>query len=127
MRMNAASFAAARIGCRRSAFDHVAAIVRDEDNWRGTRFEKTGDVLVHLVTRLGSLNNDILNLAETDLGRFDQWLSLFMVGSTVALSLVAILRWAGSPDTGLLVLIFSVSLAVAGSDARKLCDALEDG
>ena len=83
MSMNSASFAAARIGCRRSAFDHVAAVVQDEDDWRGTRFEKTGDVLVHLVTRLGSLNNDILNLAETAVGRFDQWLSLFMVGSAV--------------------------------------------
>jgi hypothetical protein len=124
--MNSASFAAARIGCRRSAFDHVAAVVQDEDNWRGTRFEKTGDVLVHLVTRLGSLNNDILDLAETDVGRFDQWLSLFMVGSAVTLSLVAILHWAQSPVTGLLVLTFSIALAAAESDARKLCAARKD-
>ena len=43
------------------------------------------------------------------------------------MSLVAILHWAQSSVTGLLVLTFSISLAVAESDVRKRCDALEDG
>jgi hypothetical protein len=53
-------------------------------------------------------------------GRFHQWLSLFMAGSAVALSLVAMVRWAGSPGTGLLVLVFVVSLGVAWGDAWRL-------
>ena len=43
------------------------------------------------------------------------------------MSLVAILHWAQSPVTGLLVLTFSISPAVAECDVRKLCDALEYG
>jgi hypothetical protein len=58
--------------------------------------------------------------AETDVGRFHQWLSLFMAGSATALSLVAIVRFAARPGTGLLVLAFVVSLTVAWRDARKL-------
>jgi hypothetical protein len=61
--------------------------------------------------------------AETDVGRFHQWLSLLMAGSAAALSLIAVLRWAGSPGTGLLLLIFAMSLAVAWSDATRLCAA----
>lgn len=67
--------------------------------------------------------------AETDVGRFHQWLSLVMAGSATVLSLVAILRWAGSPGTGLLVLVFGVSLALAWRDAQsawKLCAHRED-
>lgn len=64
--------------------------------------------------------------AETDVGRFHQWLSLLMAGSATALSLIAIVRWAGSPGTGLLVLVFVVSLAVAWRDARTLCAGRED-
>ena len=64
--------------------------------------------------------------AETDVGRFHQWLSVVMAGSATALSLVAIVRWAGRPGTGLLVLVFVVSLAVAWRDARKLCAGRED-
>jgi hypothetical protein len=64
--------------------------------------------------------------AETDVGRFHQWLSLLMAGSATALSLVAIARWAGRPGTGLLVLVFVVSLAVAGRDAWRLCAGRED-
>jgi hypothetical protein len=59
--------------------------------------------------------------AETDVGRFHQWLSLLMAGSATALSLVAIVRWAGRPGTGLLVLVFVVSLAVAWHDSRSVC------
>jgi hypothetical protein len=65
--------------------------------------------------------------AETDVGRFHQWLSLFMAGSATALSLVAIVRWADRPGMGLLVLVFVVSLAVAGRDAWRLCVCRENG
>ena len=60
--------------------------------------------------------------AETDVGRFHQWLSVLMAGSATALSLVAIFRWAGKPGTGLLVLVFVISLAVAWQDSRSLCE-----
>src|SRR5262249_16847139 len=58
--------------------------------------------------------------AETDVGRFHQWLSLVMAGGAAALSLIAIARWAGSPGTGLLLLVLVVSLTVGGRDAREL-------
>jgi hypothetical protein len=58
--------------------------------------------------------------AETDVGRFHQWLSLLMAGSAMTLSLVALGLWAGRPGTGLLVVVFAVSLAVAWRDASKL-------
>ena len=58
--------------------------------------------------------------AETDVGRFHQWLSLFMAGSATAMSLIAIVRWAGRPGTGLLILVLLVSLAVAWHDSWKL-------
>ena len=58
--------------------------------------------------------------AETDVGRFHQWLSVFMAGSAMAMSLVAMVRWAGRPGTGLLILVFLVSLAVAWRDSWKL-------
>ena len=64
--------------------------------------------------------------AETDVGRFHQWLSLFMAGSATALSLVAIVRWAGRPGTGVLVLVFVVALGVAWRDARKLWACRKD-
>ena len=58
--------------------------------------------------------------AETDVGRFHQWLSIFMAGSATVLSLVAILRFAGRPGIGLLAVVFVVSLTVAWRDAWKL-------
>ena len=58
--------------------------------------------------------------AETDVGRFHQWLSVVMAGSATALSLVALVRFAGEPGTGLLVLVFAGSLAVAWRDAWRL-------
>ena len=64
--------------------------------------------------------------AETDVGRFHQWLSLLMAGSAAALSLVAIVRWAGRPGTGLLVLVSVASLGVAWRDASKLCAQRKD-
>ena len=64
--------------------------------------------------------------AETDVGRFHQWLSIFMAGSAAALSLVAMVRWAGKPGTGLLVLVFVVSLGVAWGDAWRLYSSYKD-
>jgi hypothetical protein len=49
-----------------------------------------------------------------------------MAGSAAALSLIAILRWLGRPGTGLLVLVFLVSIAVAWSDIRRLRAGSED-
>jgi hypothetical protein len=63
---------------------------------------------------------------ETDVGWFHQWLSLCMTGSATALSLVAIMRWAGRPGTGLLVLVCGVSLVVAWRDACSLRAGRED-
>jgi hypothetical protein len=64
--------------------------------------------------------------AETDVGRFHQRLSVVMAGSATALSLIAIVRWAGRPGTGLLVLVFVVSVSVAWRDAWRLCARRED-
>src|SRR5262249_33006840 len=58
--------------------------------------------------------------AETDVGRFHHGLSLFMAGSAMALSLVAVARWAWRPGTGLLALVLVVSLGVAWHDALRL-------
>ena len=44
--------------------------------------------------------------AETDVGRFHQRLSLLMAASAAALSLVALLGWAGRPGMGLLIMAF---------------------
>jgi hypothetical protein len=57
---------------------------------------------------------------ETDVGRFHQWLSLLMAGSAAALSLVALLEWAGRPGTGLLILAFLTAALVAVRDARSV-------
>ena len=57
---------------------------------------------------------------ETDVGRFHQWLSLLMAGSAAALSLVALLEWAGRPGTGLLIVAFLTAARVAVKDARSV-------
>jgi hypothetical protein len=57
--------------------------------------------------------------AETDVGRFHQGLSLFMAGSAAALSLVALIRWAGHPGSGWLVLALAVALGVVARDAQS--------
>ena len=64
--------------------------------------------------------------AETDVGRFHQWLSVVMAGSATALSLIALVRWVGRPGAGLLVLVFVVSLGVGWRDVRRLCARGED-
>jgi hypothetical protein len=65
--------------------------------------------------------------AETDVGRFHQWLSLVMAGSAAALTLITFVRWAGRPGAGLLMLLFGVSVAVAWRDGRKLRAGREQG
>jgi hypothetical protein len=55
---------------------------------------------------------------ETDVGRFHQWVSLLMAASVAALSLVALLEWAGEPGTGLLLLTLFTGAGMAVRDAR---------
>ena len=57
---------------------------------------------------------------ETDVGRFHQWLSLLMAASAAALSLVALLQWAGQPGTGLLIVALLTGVHVAVRDARSV-------
>jgi hypothetical protein len=57
---------------------------------------------------------------ETDVGRFHQWLSLLMASSAAALSLVALVEWAGRPGTGLLTVAFLAAACVAFRDARSV-------
>lgn len=61
--------------------------------------------------------------AETDVGRFHQWLSLFMAASAVALSLVALVYWCGQPGTGLLGLALVAALGVALRDGQAAWNA----
>jgi hypothetical protein len=57
---------------------------------------------------------------ETDVGRFHQWLSLLMAASAAALSLVALLEWAGRPGTGLLIAAVVTAAHVAVRDTRSV-------
>jgi hypothetical protein len=57
---------------------------------------------------------------ETDVGRFHQWLSLLMAASAAALSLVALLEWAGRPGTGLLIVALLAAACAAVRDARSV-------
>jgi hypothetical protein len=57
---------------------------------------------------------------ETDVGRFHQWLSLLMAASAAALSLVALLEWAGRPGTGLLIVALVAAAHAAVRDARSV-------
>jgi hypothetical protein len=57
--------------------------------------------------------------AETDVGRFHQWLALFMVGSATALCLVGLVRWVGRPGTGWLALSLAVALGIAVRNAQS--------
>jgi hypothetical protein len=67
---------------------------------------------------------------ETDVGRFHQWLSLLAAASAAALSLAALLRWAGRPGTGLLIVVAFTAASVAIRDARsayRSASAVADG
>jgi hypothetical protein len=57
---------------------------------------------------------------ETDVGRFHQWLSLLMAASVAALSLVALLEWAGQSGTGLLLVALLTAARLTVSDARTV-------
>jgi hypothetical protein len=57
---------------------------------------------------------------ETDVGRFHQWLSLLMAASVAALSLVALLEWAGQSGTGLLLVALLTAARVTVRDARSV-------
>jgi hypothetical protein len=57
---------------------------------------------------------------ETDVGRFHQWLSLFMAASVAALSFGALLQWVGWQGTGLLILAFLSAATLAIRDARSV-------
>jgi hypothetical protein len=57
---------------------------------------------------------------ETDVGRFHQWLSLFMAASAGALSLVALLEWVGQPGTGLMIVALLTAAYVTVRDARSV-------
>jgi len=57
--------------------------------------------------------------AETDVGRFHQWLSLFMAGSSAVVCVVALVRWTGRPGTGLLVVALLAALGMVARDARS--------
>jgi hypothetical protein len=61
-----------------------------------------------------------LALAETEVGRFHQWLSLLMAASVAALSLVALLQWAGWPGTVLLIVALLTAARMAVTDARSV-------
>ena len=58
--------------------------------------------------------------AETDVGRFHQWLSLLMAASVAALSLVALLGCAGGPGTGLLIVALLAAARVVVRDAPSV-------
>jgi hypothetical protein len=57
---------------------------------------------------------------ETDVGRFHQWLSLLMAASAAALSVVALLQWAGRPGTGLLIVALLAGTYATVRDTRSV-------
>ena len=56
--------------------------------------------------------------AETDVGRFHQWLSVLMAGSVTVLGVATLVRWAGRPGTGLLLIALVVAAAALIRDGR---------
>jgi hypothetical protein len=62
--------------------------------------------------------------AETDVGRFHQWLSLLTAASAAALSLVALLEWAGRPGTGLLIVTLLIAAHIAVRYARSVWQSI---
>ena len=57
--------------------------------------------------------------AETDVGRFHQWLAVVMAGSVTVLGMAGLVRWAGRPGTGLLVVAFVASAFALVRDWRS--------
>ncbi len=62
--------------------------------------------------------------AETDIGRFHQWLSLLMFGIGGVLSGAGLARWGGQPGTGLLLLVLVVNVSFLAWDVRRMRTAL---
>jgi len=60
------------------------------------------------------------DFAETDVGRFHQWLSLLMAGSATAISLVGIVRWEGKPGIVPLMLVCLMSVTVTCHDVSRV-------
>ena len=58
--------------------------------------------------------------AETDVGRFHQWLSLLMAASVAALIVAALLKCAGWPGTGLLIVALVTAAFVVVRDAPSV-------
>jgi hypothetical protein len=61
--------------------------------------------------------------AETDVGRFHQWLVVLMAGSVTVLATAALARWAGRPGTGLLVVAFLAAGTALVRDWRSARDS----
>jgi len=57
--------------------------------------------------------------AETDVGRFHLWLAVLMAMSVTVLGVVALVRWAGRPGTGLLMIAFVVAAVALVRDGRS--------
>jgi hypothetical protein len=57
--------------------------------------------------------------AETDVGRFHQYLSLLMFGAGGVLSVAGLVRWGGGPGTGLLLLALLASVGSFLGDVRQ--------
>lgn len=58
--------------------------------------------------------------AETDIGRFHQWLSLLMFVVGGVLSGAGLARWGGQPGAGLLLLALVVNVSFLAWDMRKM-------
>src|SRR5262249_43084155 len=58
--------------------------------------------------------------AETDMGRFQSYVSVVMFASSGVLSSVALFKWAGHAGTGVFILAIAVSVALLWNDLRTL-------
>ena len=58
--------------------------------------------------------------AETDVGRFHQWVSVVMAASVAVVALASLTRWGGQPGTGLLGVAFMLAAAALIRDARSI-------
>jgi hypothetical protein len=61
--------------------------------------------------------------AETDVGRFHQWLALVMVASGAAISLAGFILWAGQRGCGLLAFAFLLGITLVARDTRWIWDS----
>lgn len=66
------------------------------------------------------LYRSLAEWAETDIGRFHQWLSLLMFAVGGVLSGAGLSRWGGQPGTGLLLLALVVNVSFLAWDVRRM-------